>query len=1276
MKILLVFFLILTACSAESFPDCCIGTDALRRDAPFSTTYLFNYKTGNTNIEAPSIDRFLRIISQPDILTLKNAASTDQLIANGLVSGQILGLQGPAREATVEITDRDGNILSKTESPNQNFFYNSLGRVPDFLNNLGTGDEGTFTFFNAPPGDLYVKVIKGGRGNGRLAAFPSAVSVTTIPALPVYPATVSILGVVSNGSGLDDISSATVSFFGKKEKVDTNNTGLFILPDEFGLPTQGEFLIRLSAPNFSSRQTVLQFDTELGRVLARLQAFDPLTADQLVVYSDEHISQLTASVGLAIDSSWGVIIGRAKKEDGTGQRDVVIIPLDSNGNTLAIKNGERRLFYFNGAQDVNDSGGGIGIPLDSTLTATSDDSRFILFIDNCDPTQEFFFNSYGIIPSIPETLSSGRTLTHCDPGNIVVQDITQLGIPVEQNPPRPPLITVPIESKVTDENGTPILDTEITIIGSPDPTITIDTEDNELHKISVGNNGDAFPILANSRYTLRTALDENFIPSYQTIFSGTQGGARDLTLLSTAVSAHCAPSGNINFFGTVRDVGLLSPARAGRVVDGISLKVVIEDGTEVGRVVYPGAETETSLSGEFAVCDLPGTGFYQIQVTTEESSGAIMVQSYPDGVHVITMNVNKPITKEVALSGQALSLFGFESNATLPLGNTNISVLGSKNKFSTDTSGDFNLSLGSKGTYILRLEKEGYLPAYNYQVETPVLVNRLSVPPLWSLSKNELGTLTTATGVSTSPQNSTFAGQVVIRGFSSDPEISATITPSADFMFNGFFNEDLHPDLMTFSKTGETNIFFGDGLGGLTAKTPVCPNLLSPPDDLNQIDFNLDGRPDLLAISNEEIHIYSGNRDGCFEQVQIFSADQLGGIPKAFSLTELTDDNFLDILLVTDGSTPLVQLENRRDGLFDLLRLGGVCGSNPVSVVARQNNARDLLDIIILDTVRGVCEITYNGDDSARATIDLILPEPLTPAGLQSVNVLFLDSDGTADIFVLHDLGGAYFTSLPLDGDEEEDIASSAPLLRSFTRETPFSVKTHNFVDINRDNRLDLIVGGAEGLQLLLGNGDGSFGTPSLISSDNTSVLTLSDLTEDGKIDLIAQQQSNLNLFLGEDTPKENIKISVKDYNGLGLGNIFYLDEAGKISKTADKTTSNGRFIVFNIPPGETLVQVAEGGSGNSYVTAFPESLSYLNLNINPIIPSTIILSGQIINPSAGPTAGIPVDDIKITPLGLGKQAVSKNIPANPEIAGDFERKGVFEIELGATSEYIIQLDP
>ncbi|MDC4204633.1 MAG: hypothetical protein MPW17_20495 [Candidatus Manganitrophus sp.] len=80
-------------------------------------------------------------------------------------------------------------------------------------------------------------------------------------------------------------------------------------------------------------------------------------------------------------------------------------------------------------------------------------------------------------------------------------------------------------------------------------------------------------------------------------------------------------------------------------------------------------------------------------------------------------------------------------------------------------------------------------------------------------------------------------------------------------------------------------------------------------------------------------------------------------------------------------------------------------------------------------------------------------------------------------------------------------------------------------------------------------------------------------------------------------------------------------------------------------------------------MTAYSGGLSYTHLNMNPTQPTTVMVDGQVINPTAGELAGISVEGIEISSLGTPAKAMSG-------------AEGRYQLHLGANSEHILKLDP
>ncbi|WDT81623.1 MAG: hypothetical protein MPW14_07830 [Candidatus Manganitrophus sp.] len=229
---------------------------------------------------------------------------------------------------------------------------------------------------------------------------------------------------------IDDLTGAGVpgalaAFFGREQVEEANGAGLFLISLDQGLPTNGEYLVRLSAPGF--RETTHRFNTAMGDVLNRQQAFDPLTDDNMILYSEGNIQDWAQRLGVELRPTTGVIIGRITP----GQADVVITPTGADPASLGT------VFYFDSA----------GNP--ANLGKTTNASAFVFFPDCAqNPGGEIFLNASAIAPDPQnnDIFSTGRAVAYCRPGEVFIQTIAITPRPVGSTS-----FTVAIDGEVKPE---------------------------------------------------------------------------------------------------------------------------------------------------------------------------------------------------------------------------------------------------------------------------------------------------------------------------------------------------------------------------------------------------------------------------------------------------------------------------------------------------------------------------------------------------------------------------------------------------------------------------------------------------------------------------------------------------------------------------------------------------------------------------------------------------------------------------------------------------------
>jgi len=181
-----------------------------------------------------------------------------------------------------------------------------------------------------------------------------------------------------------------------------------------------------------------------------------------------------------------------------------------------------------------------------------------------------------------------------------------------------------------------------------------------------------------------------------------------------------------------------------------------------------------------------------------------------------------------------------------------------------------------------------------------------------------------------------------------------------------------------------------------------------------------------------------------------------------------------------------------------------------VSLATGDFNGDGKLDLVSLNADGTLSVFLGNGDGTFQPAIDS------TPGGSLQAPLLVGDfnRDGKLDLVI-------------------ENYTGSAPELLELlgngdgTFSTPTTIPTGSSIyevvsgDFNRDGNLDLAFLGSSGIYLQLGNGDGTFQAPVSISSQTGNQLLAADFNNDGNLDLLelTQQPNDISfvtsVFLG-----------------------------------------------------------------------------------------------------------------------------------------------------------------
>lgn len=469
--------------------------------------------------------------------------------------------------------------------------------------------------------------------------------------------------------------------------------------------------------------------------------------------------------------------------------------------------------------------------------------------------------------------------------------------------------------------------------------------------------------------------------------------------------------------------------------------------------------------------------------------------------------------------------------------------------------------------------------------------------------------------------------------------------PRAYGVVSADLNGDGRVDLIVGNTNGERgfNVLLGRGDGTFGPRVLVSTSDI-PGSSVAVGDVNLDGRPDVLArLGPNQIGVYLGNGDGSFQAAQ---AILTSNNPTGIVVADVNGDGKPDVTAGVGDAFVAVLLGNG-NGTFQAQQTTYVVHPVPaLGLAVADLNGDGKPDLVALDGIffnsPHIVRVAL-GNGNGTFQTDRTFGVGARP---RSVAVADLNLDGRLDLVVAsqaNDAGADGGTSVLLGNGNGTFLPA-----RTFGVAGGSGALAARVSDVNGDGRPDLLVAsilptyGAREVDVLLGNGDGTFRPQQVLASGVAAFdIAVSDVNGDGRADVILPTYggSAVGVLLGS----ADGSVAGQAYSMVPLaetlpGSIF--SDSFVLVRDADGTDIDWQVgtlrghVAVNDPTGLTI----NGNGGGDTIT-----LDYSKGNP---LPNTLHLNGSFLISSLQGT-----NPLANTTLEIGRSLVwfiYPNVPSDP----------------------------
>jgi flagellin len=270
-------------------------------------------------------------------------------------------------------------------------------------------------------------------------------------------------------------------------------------------------------------------------------------------------------------------------------------------------------------------------------------------------------------------------------------------------------------------------------------------------------------------------------------------------------------------------------------------------------------------------------------------------------------------------------------------------------------------------------------------------------------------------------------------------------------------------------------------------------------------DLNRDGFDDIVtAHGTNGISIKYGNGDGTFGAASTYLTVGASSI-QSIQIADLNNDGQLDIVSTrfnhSSAGPGLEILMNNGNGTFAAGNTFDFTYTGTREFILGDFNGDGSTDIIIggQDTSQSYVSLRNNGDGTFAMVGSFALSDAFRSGQLKDLN-----GDGRADLIIGH-INGDVSVSLG-NGNGTFSSASTYALGTG-------AIRSLQLGDFNGDGRSDIAAAAQNGLSVLYGNSDQTFGNTTLVSSTGFDSMTIADFNDDGRSDIAVNSSTSLEVW-------------------------------------------------------------------------------------------------------------------------------------------------------------------